>query len=234
MPPRSHPWLVLKDALSIARKDLRVELRSKEILLTTGYFGFLVVLVFSFSFFRGDAPVAGVAAGSLWVALAFAGSLGLGRVYERERAGDCLRALLLSPIARPAIFLGKLAGILSFMLVVEAVVLVALVFFFNLSLDMERLLLLVLLLSLGTLGYGIIGGLLGAMLQRAQAKDVLLSILLYPLVLPVLIVGVKATTTLLLPEPLPAALWSWLQLLLVFDLVFMVAALWIFEALLIE
>ena len=113
---------VLRDAAEIAKKDLRVELRSKEILLTMGYFGFLVVLIFSFSFYSNDAPISAVASGILWVSVAFSGTLGLGRILEREKEGDCIRALLLSPVSRPAIYLGKTFGVLAFMVVVELVV----------------------------------------------------------------------------------------------------------------
>ena len=232
--PRNGIGLVLKDAWTIAKKDIRVELRSKEILLTMGYFGFLVVLVFAFAFFRGDAPISAVSAGILWVSVAFAGTLGLGRIFEREREGDCIRALLLSPVARPAIYLGKVLGVFAFMLAVEAVVFPAVIFFFNLPLDPSRLGMISLTLVLGTVGYAVIGTLLAAMLLRARAQDVLLAIVLYPLILPVLIVGVKSTGALLEPDIVWAELSTWLRLLVLFDVAFLVAALWIFEPMVID
>lgn len=222
----------LSDAWTIAAKDLRVEIRSKEILLTMGYFGFLVVLIFAFTFFRGDAPISAVASGILWVAIAFSGTLGLGRAFDREREGDCIRALLLSPVPRPAIYLGKTLGVLAFMLVVEAVVVPAVAFFFNLSLDLERALRLLFIILLGTIGYAIVGSLLAAMLIRARSKDVLLAIVLYPLILPILIAGTKATAVLLETPVRYEELAVWTPLLVFFDLVFLVASLWIFEALL--
>lgn len=225
---------VLRGAWLIASKDLRVEWRSKEILLTTGYFGLLVVLIFAFAFFRGDAPISAVAAGNLWVAIAFSGTLGLGRVFEREREGDCLRALLLAPVPRPAIYLGKVLGVLAFMLAVECVVLPAVIFFFNLTLDAKEALHLLGAVLLGTIGYSIVGTLLGAMLVRARSKDVLLAIVLYPLILPVLLIGVKATTALLEPGVAYDEVATWMRLIAVFDLVFLVAALWIFEPLLLD
>lgn len=232
--PRLGLLEVLTDAGRIAAKDLRVELRSKELLITTAYFGFLVVLVFSFAFFRGDAPIQGIAAGILWVALAFSGSLGLNRVFDREQRGACLKALLLSPVSRAAIYLGKLASVLFMMAAIEAVVVVSVIFFFSLSLSLVALAWLGAVLLLGSLGYAIVGTLLGAMLSQAESKGVLLSLLLYPLVLPVLIAGVKATSTLLETHPNYAELGLWLKLLTGFDAVFGVAALWIFEPLLMD
>lgn len=225
---------VAQDALQIAKKDLRVELRSKEILLTMGYFGFLVVLIFSFSFYSNDAPISAVAAGILWVSVAFAGTLGLGRIMEREKEGECIRALLLSPVSRPAIYLGKTMGVLVFMVVVEAVVVPAVDFFFNLDLSLRQFGLLTITLALGTFGYAVVGTLLSAMLLRARAKDVLLAIILYPLILPVLIVGVKATSALIAPDMPIAEFAAWVRLLAVFDVVFLVVALWIFEPLVMD
>ena len=232
--PRHSPGLIVRDALTIAGKDVRVELRSKEILLTMGYFGFLVVFVFAFAFYRGDAPISAVSAGILWVSIAFAGTLGLNRIFEREREGDCIRALLLSPVARPAIYLGKAIGVLGFMLGVEAVVVPSVVFFFNLPLEPNRLAWIGLTVMLGTVGYTVVGTLLAAMLLRARSQDVLLAVIFYPLILPVLIVGVKATGALLEPEVVWVELSTWLRLLLFFDIVFLVAALWIFEPLVMD
>jgi heme exporter protein CcmB len=223
---------LLAEAWVIAKKDLKVEIRSKEILLTMGYFGFLVVLIFAFTFFRGDAPISAVSAGILWVAIAFSGTLGLSRAFDREREGDCLRALLLTPVPRPAIYLGKTLGILVFMLIVEAVVVPAVAFFFNLSLDLPRTLRILEIVLLGTIGYAIVGALLAAMLVRARSKDVLLIIVLYPLILPVIVAGVKGTSVLLETPVRYEELGPWIALLVFFDAVFLVASLWMFETLL--
>ena len=162
----------------------------KEILLTMGIFGLLVVLISAFAFYRGDVPAYALAAGSLWVAIAYSGTLGLGRAFEREREGDCIRALLLSPMPRQAIFLGKLLGIVSFMFVVELVVVPAVVIFFNQSLDIAQLWRLSVVMGLGTFGYGIVGTALAASLLRARTRDVLLAIVIYPVIVPVIMGGV--------------------------------------------
>src|SRR5438045_5297523 len=97
-------WLIL-------RKDLTVEVRSREIAYTTIFFAVSCVLVFAFALVKEGKPPEDGAAGILWIAIAFAGTLALGRAFERERQAETLRALLLAPAARPAVYVGKLMGI---------------------------------------------------------------------------------------------------------------------------
>ncbi|NJK89958.1 MAG: hypothetical protein HC923_11595 [Myxococcales bacterium] len=220
-----------QDALVIFLKDLRVEWRSKEVLITSVFFGLVVVLVFSFSFFRGDAPLSVVSAGILWVSVAFSGTLALQRVYAREREADGLRAMMLTPAAPAAVFLGKTLGVLVIMALLEVVLVIAVAFFFSLSLDLARGSMLLLTLALGTIGYAVLGSLLSAMLLGSRSRDVLLVIVLYPLAIPILILGVKATSTLLEPDVPWTELGFWLRVLGMFDLIFLTAALWLFEPL---
>src|SRR6266567_6211724 len=114
----------------VTRKDLLVEARTREILYTTAFFAVACVLVFAFGFVREGRPVQDAAAGILWISIAFSGTLALGRAFERERQGETLRALLIAPIDRPALYLGKLLGILILLAAVEVLVvpLVALMF----------------------------------------------------------------------------------------------------------
>jgi heme exporter protein CcmB len=225
---------IVREAWAIAEKDLRLELRSKEILLTMGFFGFLSVLVLAFAFRRGDAPIAPVAAGSLWVAVAFSGTLGLGRAFDRERENDCIRALLLTPVSRQAIYLGKVLGIVIFMVIVELVVLPAVVLFFNLPIDFERVARTLAIVALGTVGYALVGTLLAASLIRSQSRDVLLTVVLYPVIIPVIIAGAMGTNAIFEPTLRHDQLQLWMRLLLFFDAVFLVASLWIFEALILD
>ena len=104
--------MFLRVALLVLRKDFAIEVRSREILYTTIFFALACVLIFSFAFVKAEGqPLEDAAAGILWVAIAFAGTLALGRTFERERYGETLRALLLAPAPRPAIYVGKLLGI---------------------------------------------------------------------------------------------------------------------------
>src|SRR4051812_43094184 len=107
-------WLIL-------RKDLTVEVRSREIAYTTIFFAVTCVLVFAFALVRDGKPPEDGAAGNLWIAIAFAGTLALGRGFERERQAETLRALLLAPAPRPAVYVGKLLGIIALLLGAELV-----------------------------------------------------------------------------------------------------------------
>jgi heme exporter protein CcmB len=218
---------ILRAAWLIARKDLIVEARSRELAYTTLFFATACVLVFSFSFVREGRAPEGAGAGILWVAIAFSGTLALGRAFERERQAETLRALLLVPIERAAVYLGKLAGLLILLGVVEMVLVPVIGLLFGASLSRAPLLLLALLV-LGTIGFAAVGTLLAAMLVRAHSRDVLLPILLYPITVPVIIGGVRGTAALFAPEPDFVMAQTWASMLLFFDAVFVTLALWLF------
>ena len=220
-------------AVLIMRKDLRVETRSLELFLTTLFFAVSSVLVFAFGFVRDGRPVENAAAGILWIAIAFAGTLALGRTFERERYHDVLRALLLAPVDRPAIYVGKLLGILALLAAVEAVVVPLIALLFQAPLFRHPALLFLLLL-LGTIGFTAVGTLFGAMLVRARSRDVLLPVLLYPITIPVIIAGVRGTAVLLQPEMDLAMARAWIGMLAFFDVVFITLSLWTFEPVMTE
>jgi heme exporter protein CcmB len=220
----------------IARKDLAIEARSRELVNTTVFFAMSCVIVFSVSFVGegGDGRALGdAAAGILWIAIAFSGTLALGRTFERERYGDTLRALLLAPGARPAVYVGKLVGVVLLLLATEIILvpLVALLFQARLF---EHGLLLMALLVFGTVGFACVGTLFAAMLGRARSRDVLLPILLYPVTIPVMIAGVRGTSALIAAEPQLDMARLWMMLLLTFDVVFLTLSLWTFETVMTE
>lgn len=212
----------------VVQKDLTVEVRSLEILSTTIFFAVTVVLMFSFGLVVDGRPLADVAAAILWIAIAFSGTLALGRTFERERHHDTLRALLLAPADRPALYVGKLAGILMLMAVVEMVLVPLIGLFFNAPIFEQGWWLLILLVG-GTIGFAAVGTLFAAMLVRARSRDVLLPIMLYPMTVPVMIAGVRGTAALFQPAPDLAIAQFWMALLLFFDVVFLTLALWTFE-----
>jgi heme exporter protein B len=219
-------WIVM-------RKDLTVEVRSREIVYTTLFFAVSCVLVFAVSFVRDGRALEDAAAGILWIAIAFAGTLALGRTFEHERHTETLRALMLAPCDRPAIYIGKLAGILALLAAVELVVVPLVALLFQAPLFARPLLMLG-LLGCGTTGFAAVGTLFAAMLTRARSRDVLLPILLYPVTIPVMIAGVRGTMALAQPAPDVAMAGLWLSLLLCFDVVFVTLALWTFEPLMTE
>ena len=219
-----------RTAWLIFRKDVTVEIRSRETLATTLFFAVSAVLVFAFALVKEGRVVADAAAGILWIAIAFSGTLALGRTFERERYTDTLRALMLAPADRPAIYVGKLAGVLALILVAEVVLVPLVALLFSASLLTQPLLLAGLLLT-GTLGFAAVGTLFAAMLVRARSRDVLLPVLLYPITVPVIIAGVRGTAALLQPAIDVDVVRFWIALLIAFDAVFVTLALWTFEPL---
>ena len=168
---------------------------------TTLFFAVACVMIFSFAFVKEEGvPVENAAAGILWIAVAFSGTLALGRTFERERYTETLRALLLAPASRPAIYTGKLFGMILMMIATEVVLTPMVAFFFHAPF-FARPVLLVALLALGTIGFAAVGTLFAAMLVRTRTRDVLLPILLYPVTIPVIIAGVRGTAALLQSPP---------------------------------
>jgi heme exporter protein CcmB len=220
----------LRTVLLVARKDLLVELRSGEIVYTTAFFAVSCVLVFAFGFVREGRAVEDAAAGILWIAIAFSGTLALGRTFERERQSETLRALIMAPVARPALYVAKLIGVTALLGIVEILIVPLAALLFQAPLFRHGLMV-ASLIGAGTVGFTAVGTLFAAMLVRARSRDVLLPILLYPLTVPVIIAGVRGTAALLQPEPDLVTARVWLSLLLSFDIVFITLALWTFEPL---
>jgi heme exporter protein CcmB len=218
---------VLRSAWLITRKDLLVEARSRELVYTTLFFAVSSVLVFAFAFVREGRPIEGAASGILWVAITFSGTLALGRAFERERQAETLRALLLAPVERVSVYLGKLFALLVLMGLVQAV-LVPVVGLLFAAPVWRAPVLLGLLLAAGTLGFGAVGTFFAAMLVRAQSRDVLLPVLLYPFTVPVVIGGVFGTAAIFADEPNLDLARSMLSMLLFFDAVFVTLAMWTF------
>jgi len=219
-------WLVL-------RKDVAIEAKSWEVLTTTLFFAVSCVLIFAFAFVKEGRAVEDAAAGILWIAIAFSGTLALGRTFERERYGETLRALLLAPAPRAALYVGKLLGMLALLALAELLLVPLVALMFQAPLFSRPLLLLALLTG-GTIGFCAVGTLFAAMLVRARSRDVLLPILLYPITIPVIIAGVRGTAALLAETPDEATATMWIGILAAFDVVFVTLALWTFEPLMTE
>lgn len=217
-------------ALRILRKDLMIEARTGEVIVTTGLFSLLVAVLTSLSFYTEPATSRRIAAGVLWIAIAFAGVLAMGRSWSRERENDAMRGLLLSPIPRASIYLGKLLGSLVFLAIVELLLSVLVGVLFNLDLVRVAFPLAVLLL-LGSVGFAATGNLFAAMGVRTRARDMLLAVVVFPVVAPALLCGVVATRELLVNGATLDDLAGWLRILLAFDLAFVTAGIYLFEPL---
>ena len=225
--------MFLRTAWLVVRKDFAIEARSWEVLTTTLFFAASCVLVFAFAFVKEGRAVEDAAAGILWIAVAFSGTLALGRTFERERYSETLRALLMAPAPRPALYVGKLLGMLAVLGVAEMLLVPMVALMFQAAL-FSRPLLLAGLLAGGTVGFAAVGTLFAAMLVRARSRDVLLPILLYPITIPVIIAGVRGTAALLESPPDDPTAVMWIGILAAFDVVFVTLSLWTFEPLMTE
>lgn len=215
----------LKAVLSIVRKDLRTELRSRELVNSMILFALLSVLIFSFALELDRTARQEAVSGVLWVTVVFASILGLNRSLAMERDQGNLDAMLLAPISRTVIFFGKLVGNYLFTLIVGLLLLPLMTLLYNFSL-LDLWLLATLLL--GTLGFATIGTLLATMSVQTRARESLLPIIMLPVVLPVLLTSVRASTSILNGTPL--ADWiAWLQILIVVDLIYLVLCFLLFE-----
>jgi len=205
-----------RSVMAIVWKDIRAELRTKDIFSSMFVFALLAVIVFNFAFELRVPDMKMVAPGIIWVAVSFAGTLGLNRAFVIEQDKGSLAGLLLAPVDRSAIYFGKMLGNLLFMLVVEAILLPLVMIFFNLTLLTWQDLL---VLGLGTFGFAAVGTIFSAIAVNTRAREVLLPILLFPVLVPVLVAGVKMTGALLDGETF-SSLSNWLRLTLVYDVVF--------------
>ena len=224
---------LLRQTARIAWKDLRIELRSREILYTMAFFAALLVVIFSFVFPRQPEVVRAAVPGMLWVTIAFAGTIGLGRAFDRERENDTMRALLLAPVPRLAVFLGKAIAIAVLVLAVAAVATPLLGLFLDAPL-LANADLIALVLVLGAFGFAIVGSVFAATLLKVRSRDVLLPVILYPLLVPLFVAGTKTTGVLVSERPDFGIAWYWIRFLGIYDAAFLVLSLWVFESLVIE
>ncbi|MBI4636850.1 MAG: heme exporter protein CcmB [Candidatus Rokubacteria bacterium] len=220
----------MRRAWIVVWKDLLVERRSKETLNALVFFSLLLLFVFQFALGPDRERLAGALPGLLWLGFILSGLLGLTRTFVAERENDCWEGLLLAPGDKSAIYLGKLAGNLLLMLVVEALLLALFAIFFNV--DVVGVLPgLAAVVALGTIGLAAIGTLFAAMTAHVRARELLFPVLLLPVQVPLLLGTVKATEAVLLGEPL-GAVAHWLKLLAAADVIYLVAGVLTFDVIL--
>ena len=247
-PPRSRPRSLasrsaspspalgfVRGSLAVFVKDLRIEVATREIVTTAAFFAALVAILASVAFATGPQTTTRVAPGALWLAIVFSSILALGRTWQRQREESALVGLLVSPIPRAAIWCGKAAGVLVFILAVEAVVvpLIALLFHVDLPPIAGPL---ALVMLLGSVGVAATGTLFGAMTVRTRARELLLASVLFPLLSPALVSSVAATREIFYAVTSGQAvdlaeLRDWFFLLGIFDLVAIAGGMAMFGAL---
>lgn len=218
-----------RQVLAIVRKDLLSELRGREVLASMFVFSLISLFVFSFSFELRVENVAEVVPGVLWVAFAFTGVLGLGRSFIREKDQGCLDGLLLCPIDRSVIYMGKALVNFAFISIVELVILPLAFGLFNLRFPVALLP----IVFLGTVGFASVGTLFSAISVHGRGREALLPVLIFPIVIPALIAAVRLTGGLIDGQPWPE-MSHWLSFLVAFDVIFTTIAFLLFDAVMTE
>jgi heme exporter protein B len=216
-------------AYLVLKKDLTIEARTGEVVVTSGFFAVLLVVLASLSLFGGPESAKLVASGVIWLSVSFAAVLALGRTWQREREEAALDGLLVAPLSRSALFVGKALGILGFLFAITAIVIPLTALLFSLELDVY---------GPGLFGIALValpgvaasGTLFGAMTVRTGARELLLAVVLFPLVAPTLLAAVAASRELLNGVPV-RELGDYFQLMGVFDLVFVAGGVALFGSL---
>jgi heme exporter protein B len=187
---------MLRKVWAVFQKDLLVELRTKDSLNAMLFFGIVVLVIFNFALESVRETIRMAVPGVLWVSFAFSGTLGLNRMFAVEKENSCLQGLLMLPIDRGILYLGKMLAATVFMLVTEFVIFVFSLVFFNLTVWRE-IPYLVLVFFVGTLGFTAVGSLLSAISVNTKMREVLLPLILFPVILPILVNAVEATSIIL-------------------------------------
>lgn len=216
----------MKPLTSIIFKDVIIELRNKESLSSMLMFGLMVLVVFNFAFFGSGLDRNVLAPAVLWIAFSFAGILGLNRSLAIELDNDCLQGLLLAPLNRGDLYLGKVASNYVFMMISELVILLPFVLLYNLSFD-TRILWIVAITALATLGFVAVGTILSTISANTRMREVMLPVLQIPLIIPVIVSAVEATMMILTNER--EGISFWFSLLGGFSIVYLVTSYLIFE-----
>ena len=224
--------LFLRQCLTIAAKDLRAELRTKEAVNASLSFALVILLLFSFAFDPTSDQTREISGGLLWIVFAFAGALILNRSFARELVNDCLDALVASPISSAALFLGKCLANVTLLVAVELVCLPVFGVFYNVSWTRQFWPLL-LVLALGTWGLTVVGTMFSALTVNLRLRELMLPTLVYPLMIPGLMAAIQLTTALIAGQPLAGDLYNWLRLLVGFDIIFTALALGLVDTVLV-
>lgn len=212
-------------ALVIAWKDILSETRTREIISSVLVFAILVIVIFNFAFSGSQQTMISLAPGMLWVTFAFAGVLSLNRSFIQEKEENCLEGLMVCPVSREAIYIGKMLGSLFFMLFVEAIVLPVFALLFNVNVISLPL---IAVTILATLGFAAIGTLFSALAVNTKAREMVLPILFFPIVAPIIISAVNVSGLALDGEPW-SSMASWFGIIAAFDVIFLVISYLVFE-----
>ena len=217
----------LSQLSALLRKDILIELKSRETIISMMLFSLLVILMFNFAFEADSETIKKISPGLLWITFLFFGVLGLNRSFTLEKENDSLQGTLLAPVDRSVIYLGKFLSNLLFIILVELISLPLFTLFLNVDL-LSRIGALLPIIFLGSIGFISVGTLFSAMAVNTKMREIMLPLLLYPVTTPAFIAATKCTSAILRDRPLETYS-NWLNMLILFDLVFFVISFLIFE-----
>ena len=215
----------IKPIVVISWKDILLELRTKDIMVSALVFALMVIVIFNFALNITPTMVDSLAPGILWLAFAFAGVLAMGRAFIVEGNKGGLDALLLCPVSRDAIFLGKMISMFVFMLVIEALVLPIFVILFNFDSISFKL---IVIMLLGTLGFATVGTLFSSIAFNLRSREIMLPLLFFPVVTPIIIGVVEASSGVITDTVNIIETSRWIGLIIVSDAIFLVLCPWAF------
>ncbi len=216
--------------MAIVWKDTISEMRTKETTSSVLVFTLLVIVIFNFAFGANQEMLTAVAPGILWTTFAFAGVLSLNRAFVPEKEQGCLEGLMVCPGSREVIYTGKALSSLLFMLVVEAIALPVFALLFNLPVFSLQIIVVTLAT---TIGFVAVGTLFSALAVNTRAREMVLPIIFLPIVIPIIIGAVKAYESALAGQPW-SSLASWLQIIMAFDVIFLVVSFLLFDFVIVE
>ena len=224
---------MLRHALVVARKDLAIELRTKESLNAAGAFAIAILLLFSFAFDSSLTDTHELGGGLLWLVFAFAGALVFNRGFARELPNECLDALLASPLSAAGLILGKALANLVVLLVVEFASLIVFAIFYGVDLTSHPLALAGLFV-VATWGIALLGAVFGALTVNLRLRELMLPVIIYPILIPLLIAAIEVTNTILSKQPLGETELGWGRVLVLFDVIFTALALALADTILVN
>jgi heme exporter protein B len=216
----------IKDLIAIVRKDITLEFHTKEVISSMLVFALLMVVVFSFIFEPGEHEQQRIAGGVYWMALVFAGLLGLGKSMLSETSGGNLEALLLTPASRNAIFLGKVFSNFLFMLLLQAFMLPIFVILYEVNLLSHPIMLIIILAT--TYGFVLLGTLFSLIAARSRTREIMLPLLLLPVLVPILLASIQTTNAIIAGDEISHYI-RWIRLIVVYNIVFTAISLVIFD-----
>jgi len=221
---------LIRPALAIAWKDIYFEWKTKQNITTMLIFSGLIIVIFSFAFDPSNAAVQALVPGMIWVITIFAGVLGLNRSFTSEKQDDRIYNFVIAPVDPSSVYIGKFLANLLFVLGTQLIAIPLLFILFDFHvIGFARLGYFIIILFLGTVGFIAVGTLLAALASHAKSSEMLLPVLLFPLVTPVVIAAVQATKIVLVDLHELGAAMSWVQLITVYDVVFIVVGFILFE-----